>query len=60
MSTSDNLKRGTVELLLLTLLREQDMYGYQLSQELAGRSEGLFEQVDFLLHFGQNAFQAVA
>lgn len=42
MSTSDNLKRGTVELLLLTLLREQDMYGYQLSQELAGRSEGLF------------------
>ena len=32
MSVSDNLKRGTVELLLLTLLQEQDMYGYQLSQ----------------------------
>ena len=42
MSISDNLKRGTVELLLLTLLGEQDMYGYQLSQTLAQRSEGLF------------------
>ena len=42
MSVSDNLKRGTVELLLLTLLQEQDMYGYQLSQELGERSEGLF------------------
>ena len=38
----ENLKRGTVELLLLTLLNEQDMYGYQLSQELDRRSEGLF------------------
>lgn len=42
MAVADNLKRGTVELLLLTLLKEQDMYGYQLSQELAGRSGGLF------------------
>ena len=42
MSVSDNLKRGTVELLMLTLLQEQDMYGYQLSQELGERSEGLF------------------
>ena len=42
MSISHNLKRGTVELLLLSLLGEQDMYGYQLSQTLAQRSEGLF------------------
>lgn len=42
MGISGNLKRGTVELLLLTLLGEQDMYGYQLSQTLAERSEGLF------------------
>ena len=42
MSISDNLKRGTVELLLLTLLGEQDMYGYQLSQMLAQRSGGLY------------------
>ena len=42
MSISDNLKRGTVGFLLLTLLGEQDMYGYQLSQMLAQRSGGLY------------------
>lgn len=28
------LKKATIEMLLLNLLKEQDMYGYQLSQEL--------------------------
>lgn len=31
MGAPENLKRGTVELLLLTLLQTEDMYGYQLS-----------------------------
>lgn len=42
MALSDGIKRGTVELLILTLLQDQDMYGYQLSQELASRSKGLY------------------
>lgn len=42
MALSEGIKRGTVELLILTLLKEQDMYGYQLSQELASRSKGLY------------------
>ena len=42
MSVCDNLKRGTVELVLLSLLQGQDMYGYQLSQEMALRSKGRF------------------
>lgn len=42
MSIWESLKRGTVDLLLLTLLHEEDMYGYQLSQELSNRSEGLY------------------
>ena len=42
MGIAENLKRGTVELLLLTLLSEKDMYGYQLSQELTERSDSLF------------------
>lgn len=42
MSITENLKKGTAELLLLTLLKYQDMYGYQLSQELAERSENMF------------------
>ena len=42
MGAPENLKRGTVELLLLTLLQTEDMYGYQLSQKLDEFSEGLF------------------
>lgn len=43
MSISENLKRGTIEMLLLTLLAEEDMYAYQLTQELSLRSQGLFQ-----------------
>ncbi len=39
MGAPENLKRGTVELLLLTLLQTEDMYGYQLSQKLDEFSE---------------------
>lgn len=42
MSITENLKKGTAELILLTLLQESDMYGYQLTQELADRSDNLF------------------
>lgn len=41
MKTSNlisNYKKATIEMLLLKLLSEQDMYGYQLSQELKKRS----------------------
>ncbi len=43
MAISENVKRGSAELLLLTLLSEEDMYGYQLSQELSRRSGGRYE-----------------
>ena len=39
---SEGLKRGTIEILLLTLLKNEDMYGYQLCQELEVRSKGFF------------------
>lgn len=42
MAISDNVKRGTIELLILTLLKSEDMYGYQLSQELTRRSNELY------------------
>lgn len=38
--TKTTLKKATIEMLLLKLLSEQDMYGYQLSQELKKRSNG--------------------
>ncbi len=35
-----NLKRATIELILLSLLTEQDMYGYQMTQEIKKRTDG--------------------
>ncbi len=42
MKIQENLKRGMTELLILHLLKQEDMYGYQLTQELEKRSDGLF------------------
>jgi PadR family transcriptional regulator, regulatory protein PadR len=37
------LRRGTLELVLLHLLAEKDRYGYELTAELGARSGGLYE-----------------
>lgn len=42
MSVSKGLKRGTIEIMILTLLAKEDMYGYQLCQQLEEKSHGLF------------------
>ena len=38
-----NFKRGTTEMLILSLLSKQDCYAYQLSKELKKQSGGLFD-----------------
>ena len=43
MGTRENFKRGSIEMLILYLLTQEDMYGYQLAQEITQRSDGLFE-----------------
>jgi Predicted transcriptional regulators len=35
---SDSLKKGTIELLILKILTLNDMYGYQMCQEIENRS----------------------
>lgn len=35
-------KRGPLQMLVLFLLSQQDMYGYQIAQEIKGRSGGKF------------------
>ena len=40
MKIQENLKRGMTELLILHLLKQEDMYGYQLVQETERRSGG--------------------
>lgn len=42
MGISENLKKGTSEIVVLYLLKQEDMYGYQLAQELRDRSDGKF------------------
>ncbi len=42
IAVNESFKRGTVELLILTLLDEEEKYGYQISQELAERSGGRY------------------
>ena len=39
---SEGLKRGTIEIMLLSLLQNEDMYGYKLCQQLEEKSHGLF------------------
>lgn len=41
MSKDDNFKRGSAELLILTLLQEKDMYGYEMSQLISERSNAM-------------------
>ena len=38
----ENLKCGIIEILILSLLYEEDMYGYQLKNEMEDRSGGTF------------------
>ena len=50
MGISENLKKGTSELLILYLLKNEDMYGYQISHELKERSNGEFSMPEGSLY----------
>ena len=43
MNPERNLWRGSARVLIISLLQEQPMYGYQLSKDLRRRSKGYFE-----------------
>ncbi len=42
MQVREHFKRGIIEIVLLHLLSERDMYGYELLRELEARSDGKF------------------
>jgi PadR family transcriptional regulator PadR len=46
----DQLRKGSTVVLILTVLSEQPMYGYQISRELGQRSQGYFEMKEGLLY----------
>lgn len=48
--TNIQLKKGVIEILILKLLSQERMYGYQLLQELDGRSNGVFKMKEGTLY----------
>lgn len=50
MSLQNQIRKGSTEILVLALLIDQPMYGYQISQELSERSGGYFELKEGLLY----------
>lgn len=50
MSLRNQILKGSTEILILKLLAEEAMYGYQIVQELRGRSGGYFEMKEGLLY----------
>jgi PadR family transcriptional regulator PadR len=52
MSIREQMRKGTTTVILLNLLAELDrpMYGYEIIQELEGRSEGYFRFKEGLIY----------
>lgn len=46
----DNFKRGTAELLILYLLQEEDLYGYQITKLFNDKSNGIYKMVEGSLY----------
>lgn len=42
MQNSDNFKRGTAEMLILHLLQQEDLYGYQITQAFKDKTGGQY------------------
>ena len=42
MLNTDTFKRGTIELVVLSVLRERDMYGYEIIKAVGDQSGGLY------------------
>jgi len=50
MPPRDQMRKGSTEFLILSLLVKRPMYGYEISQELELRSGGYFEMKEGLLY----------
>lgn len=50
MALYDQIRKGSTSTLILSLLSEEPMYGYQITQELQQRSQGYFEMKEGLLY----------
>ena len=46
-NAQSSFQRGVMSLLILSLLDQEDMYGYQIVQEIAARSSGTIVTVSY-------------
>ena len=46
----DNFRRGTAEMLVLYLLQQEDLYGYQITQKFAQKSNGVYTMLEGSLY----------
>ena len=44
--SQDNFKRGTAEMLILHLLQNEDLYGYQITKLFSEKSKNLYTMVE--------------
>ena len=49
-SIRDQIRKGSTETILLMLLAERPMYGYEICKEMAERSNGYFDMKEGLLY----------
>lgn len=50
MPLKDQIRKGSTEILILSLLAREPMYGYQIGHEMRQRSGGYFDLKDGLLY----------
>jgi len=50
MPLRDQIRKGSSEILILSLLVREPMYGYQITRELERRSSGYFDMKEGLLY----------
>ncbi|RCX16608.1 PadR family transcriptional regulator [Anaerobacterium chartisolvens] len=50
MKINKELMKGSTSILILSLLETEDMYGYQITQQLRKRSENVFEMKEGTLY----------
>ena len=50
MLLRDGFKRGFVEMIIMTLLREEDMYGYQIASFISKRTNGAIQITEASLY----------
>jgi len=50
MAPRDQMRKGSTDFLILSLLMKRPMYGYEISQQLARISGGYFEMKEGLLY----------